>query len=212
MREVALGLPVLWTSVLVVEQLTSWLPVILQRSGDQRLSLFSPVNTGLRSLRKRLKDIAVKTTEEPSAILCKYRHLSRIKHVAAAGLLIWLLFVRTLLTSPVPQLETLSMGSERHSKMVVLPQTLFGHENEFAPRLPSLSLRWCDFSWPSLHIPTLIVLSIIGPEFKSRQEYEFEYVSPCQTWLPSIHVTYHFEADSSCAARGGLELVERNKS
>ncbi|KAI0733689.1 hypothetical protein BC629DRAFT_1571904 [Irpex lacteus] len=126
MRQVSLGFPVLWTSVLVVEDSASWLPTILQRSADQSLSLAFP-DTGLPS---SLEDTDVQLDEvikEACTILYDPRHLSRIKHATTVSLSNWLPFVRSFLTSPVPQLDTLRMGPEYARKMMVLPQTLFGH-------------------------------------------------------------------------------------
>ncbi|KAI0818607.1 hypothetical protein BC629DRAFT_1463150 [Irpex lacteus] len=154
LRNIALGMPMLWASLVLAEDSTRWLSDVLHRSGDQPLTL---------SLHKAFGRYKFDHRKKAYAALTEPCHLSRVKSVIISDLHGWRPFARTLLTQPAPQLEDLVLGpKELHAvfglhkvKMFVLPKTLA------APRLCKLSLTQCDFLWTSLrHFSTLTALFI----------------------------------------------------
>lgn len=180
LREIALGMPMLWASLVLAEDSTRWLSEVLHRSGDQPLTL---------SLHKSFGRSKFNHRERVCAILTEPSHLSRVKSVTISDLHGWRPFARTLLTQPAPQLEDLVLGpKELHKvfglhkvKMFVLPKTLFGTKSQSsaAPRLCRLSLTQCDFLWSSLrHFSTLTVLSIDRYHVAPDHQYDVQYLSP----------------------------------
>lgn len=157
LRNIALGMPTLWASIVAAENSMRWIPEVLHRSGDQPLWL---------SLYKARDD---DDQEKACAILSEPCYLLRTKHITISTLRGWRPFVRTLLTQPAPQLEDLFMGPQDSSNKLenhlwtreVEIFTLFGTKRSAAPRLSRLALVQCNFLWSSLrHFPTLTVLSI----------------------------------------------------
>ncbi|KAI0771763.1 hypothetical protein BC629DRAFT_1441919 [Irpex lacteus] len=172
LRAVALGAPMLWTSIVLADDSPRWLTEVLHRSGDQPLSL---------CLHKAMDEDREKTC----AILSEPCHLSRAKSVTVADMRGWHLFACTLLTQPAPQLEDLFLGPKdpntgaylSGSNVCVLPSTLFGTKPSPAPRLRRLSLTQCDFRWSSLRrFSTITVLSIDRFFVRPDQAYHVHYL------------------------------------
>ncbi len=177
LRSIALGLPRLWASIIVAGYPMRWLSDILQRSGSQGLSLYLP---------SAYSDWTLKTTIQKDdtaymAVLSQPCHLWRVKHVTCTGLRHWLPFVSHFLSNPAPQLESLRLGPHGPPDVreitTVLPKKLFGPAIT-APRLRSLTLVQCDFSWTCLkHFSTLTVLYIARP-YHALEEYKVQYALP----------------------------------
>lgn len=179
LRDIALGMPNLWASAILVEHSASWLSEILRRSKSESLSL---------SCHEPDEDFD--DQDDACDVLSQPCHLSRIKRLNITDLHGWRPFALTLLTGPAPRLESLSLGprmsewlhtsSSSKPKMTVLPSTLFqtGSESVIVPPLRSLSLVYCDFLWTSLtKFSALTLLSIIRPCRPPESLYEVQYLS-----------------------------------
>lgn len=184
LRNIAFGTSRLWASVVVAGHPMRWLSDVLQRSAQHNLSVYLPSFDADWHPGQSLKQKKEERTA-CMAILRQPCHLSRIEHAILTGLSDWLSFAGELLVNPAPQLETLHLGPhvlespDAKDKIIVLPQELFGgHGPDAAPRLRSLTLAQCDFSWSSLqYFSTLTVLSITRP-YLADDEYEVKYAWP----------------------------------
>lgn len=202
LRDIALGMPSLWASAILVEHSASWLSEILRRSKSESLSLSC-----------HEPDEEFDDQDDACNVLSQPCHLSRIKRLTITDLRGWRPFVLTLLTEPAPRLESLSLGprmsdsewlhtsSSSKPKVTVLPSTLFqtGSESAIVPPLRSLSLVYCDFLWTSLtKFSALTVLSIIRPCRPPESLYKVQYLSSSESdELPDRRLGNDFDFSSS---------------
>ncbi|TFY52591.1 hypothetical protein EVG20_g10488 [Dentipellis fragilis] len=199
-RSVALGHPYLWSDI-VINFGTKMADTYLQRSRMYPVVLSSNTQSGtLRPLLEAGRAVAGMIKQH----MCHIRKFSIVATTVKGGL-----SISPSLSAAAPVLEdasfTLSLESSYRRSVVLLPLDLFGH---VAPRLRSLQIQGCNFSWPSLAFESLIHLYVLPRLHYSHVGPVSVHPPPCKTGFEAEGIQPFLDALSRMPALKTLDLQD----